>query len=220
MKRASARVSLHPDRATRHEHDTRNNNSNHSRRQTVTRGRWSDGRPEGNSFVSSRRILIQHYFGRSLHRHRCLFVVVVVVVVVEREIHKRRNRRRERLKRSRNSNRIGGSGNNCHRSLESTTSYEYMLNARRDKTKTMIRFSDYHTYFFNKCYIFLCLSFLRKNSALLVFYSIITNLLLQIRYVVENMTDNFAVLYSFGAKAKETFSVNYCTPMSLHATTS
>ena len=144
MKRASARVSLHPDRATRHEHDTRNNNSNHSRRQTVTRGRWSDGRPEGNSFVSSRRILIQHYFGRSLHRHRCLFVVVVV----EREIHKRRNRRRERLKRSRNSNRIGGSGNNCHRSLEST-SYEATNTSnhveRKKKQEKTIRFLLFKT---------------------------------------------------------------------------
>ena len=80
---ASERVSLHPNRATRHDHDARNNDSNHPLRQTVIRGRWSDGRPEGNSFVSSRRILIRHSFGRSLHRRRCLFVVV------EREIHKR-----------------------------------------------------------------------------------------------------------------------------------
>ena len=47
---------LHPDRATNHEHDTRsNNNSNHLRRQTVTR--WDDallvlcGRSKGHSSV-------------------------------------------------------------------------------------------------------------------------------------------------------------------------
>ena len=65
---------LHPDRATNHEHDTRsNNNSNHLRRQTVTR--WDDallvlcGRSEGNSsviFVNS-RVLIRHHCSIRLH---------------------------------------------------------------------------------------------------------------------------------------------------------
>ena len=79
---------LHPDRATsHHEHRTRSNNSNHLRRQTVTRGRWSDGRPEGNNFISNMRFLIRHHFGRRLHRRRCYFCV-------GREIRKERREKK------------------------------------------------------------------------------------------------------------------------------